>query len=172
MTIGETRRKNLRAIIEKQGGVSKLARAMGYSNPSFLSQMAGPKPTREITEKSARKLETAMGLPTGALDHDETVYPTGELQTQAAPGAAPASPRPAAVIPATAPRANGVQPAVADSAALVAEVIRLVGGACEAERVTPSMSKFADVVALVYQDAMGGAKPTEDKARMLARLLK
>ena len=54
----------------------------------------------------------------------------------------------------------------------MAEVVRLVGGACEAERVTPSMAKFADVVALVYQDAMGGSKPSEEKARMLARLLK
>lgn len=42
MTVNETRRNNLRAIIEKQGGVSKLARQMGYTNPSFLSQMAGP----------------------------------------------------------------------------------------------------------------------------------
>lgn len=161
MTVNETRRKNLRAIIEKQGGVSKLARLMGYSNPSFLSQMAGPKPTREITEKSARKLETAMGLPPGALDRDETVYPGGEAggaQLEAGAAPAPAAPRPALPV-------NG-------SAALVAEVVRLVGGACEAERVTPSMSKFADVVALVYQDAMGGAKPTEDKVRLLARLLK
>lgn len=162
MTVNETRRKNLRAIIEKQGGVSKLARLMGYSNPSFLSQMAGPKPTREITEKSARKLETAMGLPPGALDRDETVYPSGDAPA-AAPIEAGATPAPAA--PRAAPAING-------SAALVAEVVRLVGGACEAERVTPSMAKFADVVALVYQDAMGGAKPTEEKARMLARLLK
>lgn len=163
MTVNETRRKNLRAIIEKQGGVSKLARLMGYSNPSFLSQMAGPKPTREITEKSARKLESAMGLSAGALDRDETVYPGGEANS--IPPEAGAAPAPARQTPGTAPALQG-------SAALVAEVVRLVGGACEAERVTPSMSKFADVVALVYQDAMGGSRPTEEKARMLARLLK
>lgn len=168
MTVGETRRKNLRAIIEKQGGVSKLSRQMGYSNPSFLSQMAGPKPTREITEKSARKLEAAMDLPMGALDRDETVFPgDAQADAQPAPGSTPA------IAPAlTQPSASSPGTSLNGSAALVAEVVRLVGGACEAERVAPSMSKFADVVAIVYQDAMGGAKPSEEKARLLARLLK
>lgn len=158
MTVNELRRKNLRALIAKHGGVSKLARDMGYSNPSFLSQMAGPKPTREITEKSARKLEQAIGLVSGALDRDLSAP---------APGLAPTAQQ------LKAPRASasaGVQ--LDGPAAMVADVIRLVGDACDAEHVAPSMSKFADVVAIVYQDAMGGAQPTEDRVRMLARLLK
>jgi hypothetical protein len=140
-TITETRRDNLRALIEQHGGVSKLAKAMGYANPSFLSQMAGPKPSRQITEKSARKLEVALGLHPGALDG------TGKVPE--------------------------VKPTGNETACLVAEVIRLVGSACESENVTPSASKFADVVTLAYLDSIDhGGRPREDRVRQLARLLK
>jgi hypothetical protein len=41
---------------------------MGHANPSFLVQMAGPNPTRNVSEKTARHLESALGLPAGWLD--------------------------------------------------------------------------------------------------------
>ena len=67
-SVPQRRLENLRSIIKDRGGVSKLAKETGYSNPSFLSQMAGPNPSREITEKSARKIEGQLGLEPGTLD--------------------------------------------------------------------------------------------------------
>lgn len=64
----EIRRENLRAVVEKNGGVTKVSKVLGYTNASFLSQQIGPNPTREITEKSARAYEQKLGLPVGTLD--------------------------------------------------------------------------------------------------------
>lgn len=52
----------------QQRGVNELARQLGYANASFLSQMAGPNPIRAVTEKTARRFETRLGLPAGSLD--------------------------------------------------------------------------------------------------------
>lgn len=68
--IFENRRANLRNLIEKWHGPLILARKLGYSNASFLVQMAGPNPSREVTEKTARKAEEVLGLPAGWLDED------------------------------------------------------------------------------------------------------
>lgn len=64
----DRRRDTLRLIVEKRGGVSKVSKMLGYTNPSFMSQMIGPNPTREITEKTARKFEEKLGLEHGTLD--------------------------------------------------------------------------------------------------------
>lgn len=61
----DRRRDTLRLIVEKRGGVSKVSKMLGYTNPSFMSQMIGPNPTREITEKTARKFEEKLGLEHG-----------------------------------------------------------------------------------------------------------
>lgn len=47
-------RENLRALVEQWGGPLPIARKLGYSNASFVVQMCGPNPTREVTEKTAR----------------------------------------------------------------------------------------------------------------------
>lgn len=62
------RRANLRDLIEQWHGPLTLAKKIGYSNASFLVQMAGPNPTREVTEKTARKVEQVLGLPAGWMD--------------------------------------------------------------------------------------------------------
>ena len=63
MTVLDNRRENLRRLIEQWHGPGPLAAKLGYSNASFLVQMAGPNPTREVTEKTARKIELALNLP-------------------------------------------------------------------------------------------------------------
>jgi hypothetical protein len=68
--IFENRRTNLRNLIERWHGPLLLARKLGYSNASFLVQMAGPNPSREVTEKTARKTEEVLGLPAGWLDEN------------------------------------------------------------------------------------------------------
>lgn len=62
------RRENLRRLIEQWGGPSTLAQKLGYSNASFVVQMAGPNPIRDVSEKTARKIEKQLGLPEGSLD--------------------------------------------------------------------------------------------------------
>lgn len=68
MRVQDVRRSNLRALIGDRGGLTDLSNRLGYKNPSFLSQMAGPNPTREITEKTARKIEQSLRLAPGTLD--------------------------------------------------------------------------------------------------------
>jgi hypothetical protein len=138
----DTRRTNVRALIEQRGGLSKLSRAMGYKNPSFLSQMTGPEPTRDITEKTARKIETILHLPSGSLDADT-----------------PAAPPPA-------------QPLRSADVELIAAVVRMVGGACEAEGAAPSTIKFAELVALAYSDSVDHGSLREDHVKQLVRLVK
>lgn len=64
----DNRRSNLRQLIEQWGGPKPLSAKLGYSNASFLVQMAGPNPTREVTERTARKIEQTLDLPAAWLD--------------------------------------------------------------------------------------------------------
>jgi hypothetical protein len=64
----DNRRRNLRQLIEQWGGPKPLSDKLGYSNSSFMVQMAGPNPTREVTEKTARRIEQTLDLPPGWLD--------------------------------------------------------------------------------------------------------
>lgn len=143
--VSEVRRENIRTLLSAQGrgGVSKLSRALQLKNPSFLSQMVGPNPTREVTEKVARKIEEVTGLPSGALD-------------KAGNTATPAAPEPSA-----------------QSLGLVSSVIRMVGEAYEAEGVTLAPAKFSDLVALILAESVErGGEPRVDKVRALVRLTK
>jgi hypothetical protein len=72
MNAFEIRRKNLRQLVKDWGGPLPLAMKLGYSNASFIVQMAGPNPSREISEKTARKIEEKLGLTAGWLDQAHT----------------------------------------------------------------------------------------------------
>lgn len=52
------------------GGPQSLALKLGLANPSFISHLAGPNPTRTVTEKAARKIEGDLGLEPLWLDVD------------------------------------------------------------------------------------------------------
>lgn len=62
------RRANLRLLSAKYDGPSKLAEALKLKHPSYLSQLIGPNPQRNVSERTARAYETRLGLPTGWLD--------------------------------------------------------------------------------------------------------
>lgn len=64
----KNRREVLKKLIEQYDGPAALARKLGYKNSSFLIQMAGPNPTRDVTEKTARSLEKQLDLPVGFMD--------------------------------------------------------------------------------------------------------
>lgn len=143
-TIADIRRENAREVIDRHGGVSKVAKAMGYANASFLVQQAGPRPSRNVTETTARKIEEALGLPAGQLDIEKSA--TG----------------------ATGPAMDAL------SISNLADVIRLVGKTMKDEGLPHAEpQKFADVVAIAVTDALehgGQARP--EHIRMLVALLK
>lgn len=64
--VQQTRRTNLRLLVEQWGGASGLAKKLGYSGPSYISQLLGE--NRPVTEKTARSIETQLDLPVGWLD--------------------------------------------------------------------------------------------------------
>ena len=61
------RLKNVRAITATWTPY-RIASEMGWGSTSFLSQMIGPNPSRSITERTARRLETKLSLPYLSLD--------------------------------------------------------------------------------------------------------
>lgn len=79
----DNRRENLRRLIEQWNGPAALAAKLGYANSSFLVQMAGPNPDREVTEKTARKIEKALGLPPNWLDGKPDTRPAPGVDTNA-----------------------------------------------------------------------------------------
>jgi hypothetical protein len=87
MDIGEIRRARLRRLINEYGGQLPLARAIGQFGASYLTQLAGPHPTRAVSEMFARKVERALDLPYGWMDREHDAPPDGAAP--AAPGAAP-----------------------------------------------------------------------------------
>ena len=66
------RRENLRFLIREEGGPGGLAAKLGHTNPSFLSQLAGPRPSRHVSEKVAREIETKLGFIYKWLDEPRT----------------------------------------------------------------------------------------------------
>lgn len=64
-----TRRRNMRIVATDRGGHRALARAMKRTD-SWATQIVGPNPTRKISEKCAREVESTLRLPPGWLDID------------------------------------------------------------------------------------------------------
>lgn len=56
-------------------GPGALAKRLGYSSGSYLSQVAGPTPSRSISERTARSIETLLDLPDGYLDKEDSAPP-------------------------------------------------------------------------------------------------
>lgn len=76
----DVRRKRLRELIKKWGGPGSLAKKLGLRSGSYLSQIAGPNPTRDISEEVARDIEHKLDLPMGWLDRD-TETPASDVNT-------------------------------------------------------------------------------------------
>jgi hypothetical protein len=64
------RRDNLRGLMTQWGGPTSLAKKLGHSNGSYIAQLVGPNPSREISEKVARDMESKLALPIGWLDQE------------------------------------------------------------------------------------------------------
>jgi hypothetical protein len=145
MQTSDTRRDNLRALAEIHGSAN-LSRMLGYRQPSFISQMIGPNPTRTVSERNARDYEQALKLPDGYLD---------------AP-LFPAQPVPAA----------SVVPPADDAAALLAEVIRTVNRVVQAEGVDIRVDQFAKLLAVeVTEAANNGFKVREAHVKQMLAMI-
>lgn len=66
-SIYSARRHNLRALAAERGGATALGTAIGLTK-GRMSQLIGSKPTGDIGEKVARRVEDQLGLPSGWLD--------------------------------------------------------------------------------------------------------
>ena len=67
-SVFDIRRDNLRKLMEQWGGPTSLSQKLGHSNASYMAQLAGPRPTREVSEKTARDVERKLGLSSGWMD--------------------------------------------------------------------------------------------------------
>jgi hypothetical protein len=65
--IQKNRLWNFRQIIRSVDGTNEAARIMGKKN-SYITQIAGPNPQRNIGNRMATMIETAFGLNPGSLD--------------------------------------------------------------------------------------------------------
>jgi hypothetical protein len=133
----DNRRENLRRLVEQWGGPSALGAKLGYSNASFIVQMAGPHPSREISERTARKIEASLDLPAAWLDAQPDKAKSPSVDTSA-----------------------------------VAGIIRLVGQMVEETGLKLANAKFADLVALAYEDAQDHGSPRPDFIKRVVQLLK
>ena len=129
--INDHRIENLRRLMREHDGPSALAAKLDYANGSFLVQMAGPNPSRPITEATARKIEEKLKLPVGYMDEVHEPAATAKVY------AMPHTPAPTNAAP-------------MDVSSVVMTVMQLL-----AERgiAQPDPQRFADLVALAFADA-------------------
>lgn len=162
-TVADNRREHLRRIIKDQFNNSpqNLAAELGYANGSFLVQMAGPNPSRPVSEKTARKIEKVLGLADGVMDRppqEEAAQPQQRV-VEMSRGAARA--------------AAGPSPMVGADTPLIGDVVRMVGQVAEDEHITLPPTKLADLVALAWTDTLEhDGKPREDFVRRIVKLAK
>jgi len=77
-----TRRENLRRLMGEWGGPTSLAKKLGHSNGSYIAQLAGPNPSREVSEKVAREIEKKLQLPAGWMDAKQTLKPGASVDDE------------------------------------------------------------------------------------------
>lgn len=146
-TIYEIRRDNLRAYIRDNGGPTSVAKALGLSSASYLSQLTGRNKSRDLSEKRAREYERLLHLPDGWFDveRDAMGRPLGQKHTS----------EPAV----SAPRPQAGRMAVCASA---------VFAAVHESKADLPPSKFEEMVRLVFEAA---DDKDEDELQEFARRL-
>jgi len=148
-TLYEIRLANLRALIRQFGGPTSLALKLGHSNGSFLSQVAGPRPSRKISEKVAEEIEQKLQLPDGWISEDH--------------GAAKPAAKPAVKVqgpPVRPPDENQLR-----------ESVRAVVTAVREAQVNPGADAFAEMVTLVYEHQQLTSKLDQPYVQRLVKLL-
>jgi hypothetical protein len=171
-TTHDYRRENLRKLIERAGGPGPLAKKLGYSNSSFLVQMAGPTPIRQVSEETARSYEKKLDLLPGTLDtatdiHDEQLIDDSQVKLRQAN---------------LYRKRKGLEP-ISDelgsqhnpdlmSREQLASLVSLVGKVCDEQHVNVPTSKFADIIALALLAKDDKKGNSEDYVKLLVSLTK
>lgn len=74
-SVYDMRRDNLRNLITQWGGPTSLSKKLGHANGSYVAQLAGPNPSRDVSEKVARDIEKKLSLPLGWMDQEQVGTP-------------------------------------------------------------------------------------------------
>lgn len=148
MSIYDIRRENLRLICARHGGKQAVALKLGHSNGSYLSQLIGPNPSKQISEPVAREYEQTLGLQPGCVDLPnlgEGLH-AGERAAQYA------------------------VPAKLDDKLLLDATRAVLEAARDALRPIPA-DKLADAISFLYHGAVAtGAVDIEQARRLIAML--
>lgn len=128
------RRENLRELVHQWGGPTTLAKHLKYANGSFLSQMIGPNPSRDVTEKVARNIERRLGLEEGYLDRSR------EKPTKI-----------------SAAESSAISEPPGTSSDRIASAVTLVQDICERANIKLEPRKFGCLVALACKSPLTGA---------------
>ena len=171
MTTLINRRSNLRRLANTYGW-TELAKRLGYRQPSFLVQMAGPNPTRPVTENSARRFEVDLGLPTGSLDVVAPEVPAAD-QIRALDALVKQMPIPAPVVPQQ-PLATPTLPHTTDeSSQFVQDTILLISRTIEHQGVKLEKMKHLQIFNMAIGDAIdNGGKVNVNYIVNMVKLLK
>lgn len=162
--IEDIRRANVRKLFTLRSA-SDVSRKLGYKTTSFMSQIAGPAPTREVTDKTARAMEVAYGYPRGAMDKEDW----SPMLADAAQPAAGAHESPTQSSPQSDSPNRSATMSPADT---VKEAILLVSRLTAQHGVTLPAEKVADITAMGFADALEhGGVPREAYILALVKLL-
>lgn len=182
-TTHDYRRQNLRKIAQQYGGVTPLAQLLGYTNASFVVQMIGPSPMRQVSEANARKYEQTLGLLPMSLDtpvqipESDLVDPDEIKARQSSnyyKGKVPDEIREGVVRQSKAQsRINQLNSSSLMSREQVADLVSMVSKVCSESHVDVPTNKFADIIALTLlnKGATTGTA-SEDYVKMLVSLTK
>lgn len=178
--VKEHRRANLRMIIAHFGGPAPLARRLGYRNSSYVVQMGGPTPARDVSAKTARMIEAELQLPVGWMDCAQTALPLlSHAPTQDNSVEKPSNNVEEAGTPAktstkiAATETSASSPrATPAKVSFVVDVIHQVGKAVEDSGVQIPPAKMADVIAMAYEDAQEHGSLRISFVQQIMRLLK
>lgn len=118
-TVYDYRRENLRNLISAWDGPLALAKKLGYANAAFMVQMAGPNPSRPVSERTARMIEEKLDLGSEFMDRRPSAQPAQTMDTD-----------------------------------LLHECVHLTTQVCADAGVKFIPSKFADLVVMVYTEAI------------------
>lgn len=159
MKVFEIRKVNLQALAEIHGAAN-LSAKLGYRQPSFLSQMIGPNPTRQLSEKNARQYEEVMGLPAGYLDRP--LFP--HTETQAAAEVDQGVVVTVEAMPDLVPEAASI--------ALLKDTIQTVARLIKAENVEITVDQFAKLLVIELADAAKSGIVRESHVKQMLEMLK
>ena len=176
--LSTVRRINIRNLVnlQERGQMNYMARKLGYSNSSFLSQMLGVNPSREVSENTARRIEFAYGLPTFSLDSLDFKPPSEEITVVSredweavrkvaaveikAGQVAKAQPQPIAETQQT----NALE--------VARKVVKLTLERCEAEGLQLSQEKFAGLLDLLLVDSFASRDVDTVRLETIVRLMR